>query len=269
VPNATVDGRELFYLRRGAGEPLLLIMGLSGNHLHWGDPFLEQLDDSLEAITYDHRGLGKSAQHDGSFTIADLAEDAAGLLDAVQLESAHVMGCSMGGMVAQELAVRHPERVRTLVLGCTYAGGEGSALTDRAIIEELTSVFLSGGPGAAMQEMLRFNFSAEFFGQADKIEPFKQIALQLPASIEVLMAQLQATAAHDASARLAEITAPTLIIHGSADQILPVSNAHHIAGLMPDARLEVLEGVGHLFWWEQPERAADLVREHAAVAARQ
>jgi pimeloyl-ACP methyl ester carboxylesterase len=85
--------------------------------------------------------------------------------------------------------------------------------------------------------------------------------------LPIMMAQLQAISAHDTTARLHEIQAPTLIVHGSLDQILPVANAHHMAGLMPDARLEIFDGVGHLFWWERPERSAELVREHAAAAA--
>lgn len=269
MTSVDVGRHELFYLRQGAGEPLLLIMGLSGNHLHWGDEFLSQLEDGIEAITYDHRGIGRSGPHGGPFTIVDLADDAVGVLDALELESAHVMGISMGGMVAQELALRHPQRVRTLTLGCTYAGGAGSALTDPKIVERMVGLFMKGEIGLAMQEGLKYNVSAEFYARPDTLDRFKEIAGALPASLEILLAQYQAVGGHDTSSRLSEIETPTLIVHGTEDQILPVANAHQIAELMPDARLELLEGVGHLFWWERPERAAELVREHAAVAARQ
>lgn len=116
MAHAVANGRRLHYLRRGAGEPLLLIQGLSGNHLHWGERFLSRLEPAFETIAYDHRGIGLSDPTPAGYTIADLADDAAGLLDAVDLESAHVMGVSMGGMVAQELALRAPQRVRSLTL---------------------------------------------------------------------------------------------------------------------------------------------------------
>jgi 3-oxoadipate enol-lactonase len=125
MPVLRVGEIELDYERSGSGPPLLAIMGMSGTALHWGEPFLGALRDDFEVIVYDHRGVGASSRLEGALTIVQLAEDAAGLLAALELDSAHVLGISMGGMVAQELALAHPERVRTLTLGCTYCGGEG------------------------------------------------------------------------------------------------------------------------------------------------
>jgi 3-oxoadipate enol-lactonase len=264
VPHVEVDHRRLHFLRRDSGEPLLLIQGMSGNHLHWGEPFLTRLDRDFDAIAYDHRGIGRSDPAPAGFSIGDLADDAAALLDVLELPSAHVMGVSMGGMVAQELALRHPDRVRTLTLGCTYAGGEGSALTDPAIIQRMTQLFLSGQIGEAMKEGYRINVSAQYAADPANIEPFKRIAAELPASLDVMLAQMQAIQGHDTSLRLGEIGMPTLVVHGTEDQMLPVSNACAIAARIPHARLEILEGVGHLFWWERPERSAELVAELAA-----
>src|SRR3954468_18220299 len=130
---------DLFHQRQGSGtEPLLLIQGMSGTHLSWGDPFLEQLADDFDVVTYDHRGIGRSAPVSAPFTIAELADDAAQILDAVGWETAHVMGISMGGMVAQELALRHGGRIRTLTLGCTYCGGPGSSLAPEATVNKLS-----------------------------------------------------------------------------------------------------------------------------------
>jgi 3-oxoadipate enol-lactonase len=131
MPLAPAGEVELSYERAGSGPPLLAIMGMSGSRLSWGEPFLGSLRESFEVIAYDHRGVGESSRMEGPFTIADLARDATGLLDALELDSAHVFGISMGGMVAQELALAHPERIRTLALGCTYCGGPGSTLAPR------------------------------------------------------------------------------------------------------------------------------------------
>lgn len=261
MASVEVADNQLFYLRRGAGEPLLLIQGLSMTHLHWGEPLLSRLEGDFETIAYDHRGVGRSSSVIDPFTIVDLAEDAAGLLDALELESVHVLGISMGGMVAQELVLRHPERVRTLALGGTSAGGEGSVPTDRKIIHRLGHLITSGQAGLAMREALAYNVSPEFASDPKNLAPFRDIALELPTSLEMLVAQFEAISEHDASDRLGEIDKPTLIVHGTDDQLLPVGNARHMASLMPHARLELLDGVAHMFWWERPERTAALVHE--------
>lgn len=267
MPHLDVNGRELYYERRGSGEPLLLIQGMTGNHMHWGEPFLSLIEPDFDAVYYDHRGIGRSAAVTDPFTIVDLADDAVAVLDRLEIENAHVMGISMGGMTAQEVALRHPDRLRTLTLGCTFAGGPDSTPTDPAVVTRLGELFMAGKVGEAFAEGLRFNVSAEFAADERNIAPFREIAEELPMELPIMMAQLQAISSHDTTARLHEITAPTLIVHGSADQILPVANAHHMAELMPDARLEIFEGVGHLFWWERPERSAELVREHAGAGA--
>ena len=124
MPVVSTGEVELSYERSGSGRPLLLIMGATGTALSWGEPFLDALRQDFETIVYDNRGIGQSSRVEEPFTTARLAQDAAGLLDALELDSAHVLGISMGGMAAQELALAQPERVRTLTLGCTYCGGE-------------------------------------------------------------------------------------------------------------------------------------------------
>ncbi len=128
MPIARVGEVELSYERGGSGPPLLAIMGMSGTLLTWGEPFMGPLCERFEVIAYDHRGVGESSRMEAPFTIVELAADAAGLLDALEVESAHVPGISMGVMISQELVLAHPQRVRTLTLGCTYCGGEGSTL---------------------------------------------------------------------------------------------------------------------------------------------
>jgi 3-oxoadipate enol-lactonase len=266
MSHLTVDGRRLFHHRSGVGEPLLLIQGMSGTHLSWGEPFATDMARDFDLVAYDHRGIGRSDRVDDPFSIVDLAQDAAGLLDELGWERAHVLGISMGGMVAQELALRHPERVRTLALGCTYCGGPGSALSPQSTLERLTAGMLSGDRERAIRTAFEVNVSAAFAAQDGAYALFRTMAKSLPAPVPVIMMQMQAIAAHDTSARLPSLAAPTLVIHGDEDEMLPVQNGRLIASLIPDAQLEILAGVGHMFWWEQPARAAELVRAHALAA---
>jgi pimeloyl-ACP methyl ester carboxylesterase len=258
---------ELDYERSGSGPPLLTIMGMSGTALHWGEPFLAALRESFDVIAYDHRGVGASTPLHGGVTIAQMADDAAGLLAALEIDSAHVLGISMGGMIAQELALAHPERVRTLTLGCTYCGGAGSTMAAPEVLQRLSAAILSGDREAALRAGFEVNLSAAAAADADGWARFLEIAERRAVAVPVVLAQMQACTAHDANERLAGLDMPTLVIHGTDDQMLPVGNGELIASRIPGARLEILEGVGHMFWWERPERSAELIAAHAAVPA--
>ena len=233
---ATIDvaGRPIEYIRRGTGEPLLLIQGMSGTHAGWGEPFLSLLEPHLDLIAYDHRGIGASAPTEGSFTIADLAQDAAGVLDALGIERAHVLGISMGGMVAQELAIARPERLRTLTLGLHLPGRDGleahrpgrdpapaGRLRDRAAAEEI------------LRASFDVNVSPAFAAEPGEWERFLAMASEVPAPIPVVFEQMRAAGLHNAGDRLHTITAPTLVIHGDRDEMLDVLNGELIARLIP------------------------------------
>jgi pimeloyl-ACP methyl ester carboxylesterase len=267
MSHLTVGGRRFFHQRRGAGEPLLLIQGMSGTHLAWGEPFVSDLERDFDVVAYDHRGIGRSDPVTEPFTIAELAADAAGLLDELGWETAHVVGISMGGMVAQELALAHPQRIRTLTLGCTYCGGEGAELAPPSTIEKLAAGMRSGDRELAIRNAFEVNVSPAFAAEPGAFEAFRAMAKSLPAPIPVIMLQMQAIAGHDTSARLPSLDVPALVVHGDLDAMLPVGNGRMIASLVPASRLEVLSGVGHMFWWEQPVRSAELVRGHARAAA--
>jgi 3-oxoadipate enol-lactonase len=262
MPSVDVaTGPKLNYIRRGEGEPLLLIQGMSGNHLSWGEPFLADLERDFDLVAYDHRGVGRSSRVTDPFTIAELADDADALMAQLGWESAHVVGISMGGMVAQEFALRHPQRLRTLTLGCTYSGGEGSALTSTEVFSKLGEAMMSGDRERAIATSFEVNVSPGYGADKSAYATFYEMATALPTPVPVIMLQAQAVQGHDALDRLGEIAVPTLVIHGTADEMLPVSNAQLIASRIPGARLEKLEGVGHMFWWEQPERSAAAIRE--------
>jgi 3-oxoadipate enol-lactonase len=264
------NGIQLDYERSGNpdGPPLLLIMGMSGTALHWGDPFLELLRPDFDVVAYDHRGVGASSRLDGPITTRLMADDAAGLLEALGIDSAHVMGISMGGMIAQELALNYREKIRTLTLGCTYCGGPGSALAGPEVATKLQTAMLSGDREQAIRAGWEVNVSAAFAAREETYASFREIGMNRAVAVDVIMQQLQACATHDTYDRLPELAgSKTLVIHGTEDQLLPVQNGELIASRIPDSQLEIFEGVGHLFIWERPERSAELVRALAAVPA--
>jgi 3-oxoadipate enol-lactonase len=272
VPTVRAGDVELDYERSGpisdrSGPPLLVIMGMSGTALYWGEPFLELLRRDFDVIAYDHRGVGASSRLDGPLTITQLAEDASGLLSALQIDSAHVLGISMGGMIAQELVLAHPDQVRTLTLGCTYCGGPQSVRADPPVMQGLAGAMMSGDRGRALRCGWEICVSQTMVDDADAYAAFLAIAERRAVAVPVVMAQLQACLAHDTSTRLEELTTPTLVIHGTEDQLLPVQNGRQIASLIPGSKLEIFDGAGHMFFWEQPERAAELLRAHVAIPA--
>jgi 3-oxoadipate enol-lactonase len=255
---------QLSYERSGEGPPLFMIMGLSGTMLHWGEPFLAQLRESFETIVYDHRGVGRSSRVEQPFTIAELAADAAALLAALELESAHVLGISMGSMIAQELALAHPELVRTLTLGCTYCGGPGRTLPPQP---EVAKAVMSGDRERAVRATWEINVSPSFAADDEAYAAFRAIGERYSVAVPVMMEQLSAITRHDTSARLSQLAMPTLVVHGTVDAIIPVEHGRIVAELIPDARLEILPDIGHLYFWELPEHSAELMREHALTPA--
>jgi len=262
-----VADREFNYVRAGAGEPLLLIQGMSATHLAWGRPFASQLEASFDCISFDNRGMGLSAPATEPFSTAEMAADALGLLDALGVERAHVLGISMGGMIAQELALGHPERIRSLTLGATYCGGPQSELMDPAEFQPVVEAMASGDRARVQRAMWELNLSPGFRADESRYAEFTEMAEALPAPRETIGLQVQAIMAHDTSFRLPGLELPTLVIHGTDDRLLGVANGSLIASLIPGARLRILDDVGHMFWWEQPQRCAELIREHALAPA--
>jgi 3-oxoadipate enol-lactonase len=258
---------ELNYERSGAGPPLLLLMGMSGTALSWGEPFLQELRRAFDVIAYDHRGVGESTPLEGPITIREMAHDAAGLLDTLEIDTAHILGISMGGMVAQELALAQPARIQTLTIGCSYCGGPGSLRISDGVWERVRAARATGDRELAVRTSWEINVSADFATDTEAFKRYVANAMRRSVAVEVIERQATAIAEHDTSTRLGEIALPTLVMHGTDDQLLPVVNGHMIAGLIPDARREIFDGVGHLFFWERPQRVAELLVAHASAYA--
>jgi 3-oxoadipate enol-lactonase len=261
-----IDATQLHHERRGTGPPLLLIQGLGANRLHWGEPFLTALEDDFELVLYDHRGIGRGPPLVGDITTTTLADDALDLLDALELDDAHVLGISMGGMVAQELALAAPQRVRTLTLGCTSCGGTQSKPTASEVIQRLTAAVLSRDQARMLRTAFELVVAPAYASDPAHFQAFVAAARQFPPAVPILIDQKAAVERHDTYARLRGLRVPTLVIHGAADEIIDPINGELVASLIPGARLELLDGVGHLFFWEQPHHAAELVAGFALSA---
>ncbi|HET7053656.1 MAG TPA: alpha/beta hydrolase [Solirubrobacterales bacterium] len=265
MPRVDAGGSELHYERAGSGEPMLLIQGMSATHLAWGRDFLAPLEQSFECVVFDNRGMGLSGPALMPFTTADMADDVAALLDALEIERAHVLGISMGGMIAQELALAHPERIRTLSLGATYCGGPEGTLMAEEDLRMLGAAMSSGDREQVLRAMWEINLSPGFRAEESRYDAFRAMAEELKAPKEVILQQMQACAAHDTSTRLRGVSIPTQVIHGTADRLLGANNGIQIARLL-GVEPQLMDGIGHMFWWEQPDRSAALVREHALTS---
>jgi 3-oxoadipate enol-lactonase len=265
MARATVNGHDLHYTRRGAGPPLLLIQGLGGHSAHWSEPFLGLLAERVEVIAFDHAGTGRSGPRTGATSIRGFADDAAGLLATLGIERAHVLGLSMGGMIAQELTFEYPELVDRLVLLSTSPSGPQGVLPEREVMEGLVSAHMSGDLQRAVRVSFEANVSPAHAADPEAFDLWCEMAGDRPVTLDVLLAQLQAIAQFDAMPRLPEVTAPTLVVHGTADRMLPVGNASILAAAIPGARLEIVDGAGHLVYLEQPDRLARQVHDFVAV----
>ena len=237
--------------RHGAGPPLLLIHGLG--YARWGwEPVVEPLARSFDVILFDNRGIGESDAPAGPYTAAQLAGDALQVLDEAGVERAHVLGTSLGGMVAQELALAHPERVDRLVLACTTPGGPESFPMPEQTVKLMEN-------GASLREFVENALAPDpDDGIVERILAHRESTAQ---PLEAWSAQAAAGMGFDALARVEAIRAPTLILHGTADAVVDSRNTALLALRIPDARVELFPGGGHLFFWEQPDRFVAAVEE--------
>jgi len=261
MPFADNQGTRIYWDEQGTGAPLLLIMGLGYPSAMW-HRMRPALSASYRTIVLDNRGAGQSDVPPGPYSIALMASDAAAVFDAAGVPSANVFGVSMGGMIAQEFALQYPGRVQSLILGCTAAGGPTAKRAEPAAIEMLKARTWMSREQAA-EAAIPFIYDTatprhlidEDIAQRD---PW-------PTSPAGYLAQLQAILPWESFSRLPQITAPTLVIHGRADRLVPPGNGELIAARIPGAQLVLIERASHLFSTDQPEAAEKAVFEFLAA----
>lgn len=259
MPVANIRGINLHYRVWGVGEPLLLIMGYRGSGFMWGEEFVTPLSRYFHVITFDNRGTGLSDKPDTVYTIPMMADDAAGLLSALGIERAHVFGVSMGGMIAQELALRHAKRVKRLILGCTTCGGPQAIMAPLEVMAPLFSP-PDLSRREALQRQWQVIFSADFLArQHGFLERLTARALAYPTPFHTGIRQAMAMQRFNTYGRLGQIMAPTLVVTGDADIVVPPANSRLLANKVPGAMCELFTGAGHGFFWEASKGVIELL----------
>jgi len=256
------QGAKIYWDEQGSGEPLLLIMGLSYPSYMWhrSRPVLAK---RFRTIAFDNRGVGQSDVPPGVYSIPLMASDAAAVLDAACAETAHVFGVSMGGMIAQEFALQYPKRVRSLILGCTAAGGPHAVRAEPAALQTLMRTDLT--PEEFKEAMIPFIYDAAT--PRARIDEDMAIRMKWYPTRQGYAGQLQGILSWEAYSRIAQITAPTLIIHGETDRLIPPANAQLIAERIPGAKLAMIPHAGHIFDTDQPGAAHHAILEFLAAQA--
>lgn len=262
MPVARNGEVELNYEVHGDGEPLLLVQGLG--YAIWG--WFRQVPDLAEhfrVIVFDNRGVGESSKVSEPYTVDDMADDAIAVLDAAGIETAHVLGVSLGGLIAQSLAIRSPDRVRRLVLLATHHGGPDAV----PVPEETVRILTDPGEGLTPEERIRRNmppafrpgWTEEHPGEFDDVVRRRLEAGQPP--WDAYIAQVQAATTADYANRVGQIRVPTLVAAGEGDRVVPSENAKLLADKIPGARRELHPSGGHLVMMEDPDWLNGLVKE--------
>ncbi|MFE5797083.1 alpha/beta fold hydrolase [Streptomyces sp. NPDC056503] len=245
------DGVRVAYQVRGGGDPLVLLSGQANSH-HWWDGVRDDFDAARRTITLDYRGTGDSDSPDRPFGTRDLADDVMAVLDDLGVERADVYGTSMGGRVAQWCAVRHPSRVRSLVLGCTSPGGRHAVERDDAVRRSLAAPT----PAESRRALLSLMYTPAWLAE----HPGPHHTLGDPTMTpRARRRHLAASDGHDAWDALPGIGAPTLVLHGTDDRLNPTANAPLLADRIPGARLHLIEGARHAYFEEFRTTAGELV----------
>jgi len=247
MPKLKVNDIQMYYEVRGEGFPLVMIMGINGNADWWDPRMVQELSKNFKVIMFDNRGAGRTDVSNKEYTIKLFADDTAGLMNALGISKAHVFGLSMGGMIAQELVLNYPEKVKKLVLCSTLCGGTKSIPAS----EEVFGMFIADRSGLSLEEIFRREvpllFTEGFIqNKPEFVELFIQRVLIAPISSKSFLRRLYALTKFDTCDRLPQIRTPTLILHGKRDILVPPENGSILAEAIPNAKLVYFENSAHV-----------------------
>jgi len=259
MPKLEANGIQLYYEVHGDGEPLLLIAGAGYGSWMWFKQ-IPELSRHFKVITFDNRGTGGSDKPDVEYSIQMLAQDTIGLLDALNLQKAYVLGISLGGFIAQELALSYPQRVAKLILCSTSFGGPNMVLPSSEVLQFM--IHGAGGPEENFRRGLELAFSAAYLQKNPKEIEYICAHLQTnPQPRYAYLRQLMAPACFNAEGRLGQIKSPTLVMAGAEDKAVPAENSRRLAAKIKAAKLIIFERAGHLFCIERAQEANKAIIE--------
>lgn len=252
MPELTANGIKIYYEIHGQGDPLVLIMGLRRN-AEWWYLQIPKLSRYFQVVVFDNRGAGRSDKPEIPYTIRLFADDTADLMAGLGIEKAHILGVSMGGYIAQELAINYPERVRGLILGCTSPGGTRAVMMSSERLAKFTAI-QGLSPREILQKDMDIYFSEPFVeANPEIINEFIEISLRYYQPFEAFQRQFAACLAHDTADRLQAISHPTLILSGDDDPLVPPENSRILKDLIPQAELCFFPNGRHCFFIEEAE----------------
>jgi 3-oxoadipate enol-lactonase len=251
MPHLEANGQTLYYEVHGDGEPLLLVQGLAIDHFGW----LAQVPEwskHYKVVSFDNRDIGQSSYAEGPYELTDMAQDTLALADGLGLDTFHLLGLSMGGAIAQHIALTAPERVRTLTLCVTWGG---SGYWGELYGELLGTAFSRLTPEEGADNFMLLVLSEEFFQNREAVQAFRAAVLAnpFPQRAEGFARQAAASGRHETRDRLGELQMPVHVIGAAHDRLVPVWKSEELARLMPDSKLTILDGAPHGVNWERAE----------------
>jgi pimeloyl-ACP methyl ester carboxylesterase len=270
MPYARNGKLRVHYESVGRGPAVLLILG-QGMSLETGWRTVKELSSQFRVLAFDNRDMGRSDRSLFPYLVTEMAQDAVAVLDAAGEARAHVYGMSLGGMVAQELALRHRDRVEALVLGATTPGGPRAIPQDPQVLTFFTRVGAMGPEEAAWAAVPYTYGERTRREHGDRIAADMARRLRHPPDFFAYLHQVAAAAFHSTQARLGDISAPTLVMHGGQDKLQSPKNAYALAEAIPNADLRLWPEAGHLYGTDEPEADREIARflelHSTAVAA--
>jgi pimeloyl-ACP methyl ester carboxylesterase len=250
LPKVKVNDIDIFYKVYGEGFPLIMITGLAGDSNWWSPKEIKWYSHYFKTVIFDNRGAGRTSKPKDGYSITQFASDVIGLMNVLKIKKAHILGSSMGGMIAQEIAINYPERVEKLILCSTHCGGKKKINPSQEILEMMVS------PNQDLIDgIITLCFTQRILkNNARLISRFRKRISKTRIPPRSYVLQLKSVDSFDTCSRLNQIIAPTLILHGKDDLLIPVANSEILASELPNAEIKILEPVGHwifLPYWEK------------------
>lgn len=253
MPTVYVNGCNIYYEIHGKGDPLVMIMGLRRN-IEWWYRQIPTLSQHFQVVAFDNRGAGRSDKPEMDYSIQLFADDTAALMDVLEIDRAHVLGISMGGYIAQELAIHYPQKVADLVLGCTGTGGAKAVSMSTERMKKFTA---NKGltPQQILQKDMDIYFSDEFIEKNPQtVAEFVEISMRYYQPAHAFLRQFEACTQHDTVSRLDRILQPVWIMTGDDDPLVPPQNSMILKELLPDSQLSIFPKGRHGFFIEFADR---------------